>query len=135
MKKYEFLEHPADIKIRVFGKDLPEVFTNAALGMMEIIYGQEVLSEKPSTTTEIRVKAMDLESLMIDWLSDLLYLSDTNDQAYINYKIKDFKENKIIAEVGTCPAKAVDDIKAVTYNELEIEEKNGKWEATVVFDI
>jgi SHS2 domain-containing protein len=133
MKKYEFLDHPADIKIRSFGKDLPELFINSALGMMEFLYGK--VATNYIQTEQIEVKANNLESLLVDWLAEILYLSDTNKRAYLDYKIIEFSKTKIIADVGSQPATAKDDIKAVTYHELSIIQQPDGWQATVVYDI
>ncbi len=137
MKKYEFLEHPADLKIRAFGWDLTELFTNAALAMMEFLYGKNICRDAPRrvSTEMISTQSRDLSSLLVDWLSEILYLSDTNNRAYTEFKINKISETKIEAEVGSYPAKAIEDIKAVTYNELKIEKQDGLWVAEVVFDI
>jgi SHS2 domain-containing protein len=134
MKKYEFLEHPADIKIRAFGKDLPEVFINAALGMMSFLYAkqknQEILSKQ-----KIIITAENLESLLVNWLSELLWLSDTKHVVISDYRIKNLSPNKISASVSLIKAKAKEDIKAVTYNDLLITKKKNFWVAEIVFDI
>ena len=133
MKKYEFLEHPGDIKIRSFGRSLPELFINTALGMMNFLYGEQSV---PLTHSEqITLQAEDLESLLVDWLSEILWLSDTHHRVYTDYKIIELNENKIVADINSGPAKAKDDIKAVTYHELSISKVNSEWTATVVYDI
>lgn len=135
MKRFQMLEHTGDIKMRVSGKDLPELFTNAALGMMAFLYGEEALKLKPAKTETIAVESADLQSLLVDWLSELLYLSDENDRAYTAYHITELTDKKIAANVGSISAEAKDDIKAVTYHELVIEKRDGQLEATIVFDI
>lgn len=133
MDKYQFLEHPAELKIRSQGKDLPELFINSTLGMMAYIYDN--LPTEVNNISKIEIQAQNLEMLLVDWLSEILYLSDTNKQAYIHFKIIEFTPNKIIAEVGSAKAIPQDDIKAVTYNELDIAKKDAHWEAIVVYDI
>jgi SHS2 domain-containing protein len=133
MKTYEFLEHPGDIKIRSYGQSLPELFINTALGMMNFLYGQQKTNLTHSE--RITIKAGDLESLLVDWLSEILWLSDTNHRLYTHYKIIEFDENKIVADVDSGQAKAKEDIKAVTYHELNINKTTDGWTATVVYDI
>ncbi len=135
MKKYEFLEHPADLKIKSFGKDLPELFINSALGMMEFLYGKPTGTARYATTEHIVITSDNLESLLIDWLAEILYLSDSNKRAYLNYKIIEFNNTKIVADAGSRKAIAKDDIKAVTYHELSIIQRKDGWVATVVYDI
>lgn len=134
MQKYDFLDHPSDIKLQVFGRDLEEVFVNAALGMMEFVYGSK---EVDLTEQElIEVEAESLESLLVNWLAEILYLSDTNKRVYLEYRILSFSSNKITALVKSGATLAKDDIKAVTYHDLTIEQmSDGTWRAVVVFDI
>lgn len=134
MKKFEFLDHPAELKIRSFGKDLPELFINTALGMMEYLYGK-IETCVPAKTESVTVEAHDLESLLVDWLAEILWLSDTNKRAYVSYYIKHLTKLEIISEVGSIKAKPINDIKAVTYHELAIIKDNNGWQATVVYDI
>lgn len=133
MKKYEFLEHPGDIKIRSFGQSLPELFINTALGMMDFLYGQQKVDLTHSE--RITIYANDLESLLVDWLSELLWLSDTYKRSYIGYEIINFDNRNITANVNSGEALAKEDIKAVTYHELNISQTNDGWIATVVYDI
>jgi len=48
MKKFEILEHRADLKIKVFGQDLAELFVNAGLAIAEQQTPRAVLKQQPS---------------------------------------------------------------------------------------
>ncbi len=133
MKKYEFLEHPSELKIRSFGKDLSEVFVNSALAMMEFLFGK--VAKDNIQHERLQIEADNLESLLVDWLADILYLSSSKKCIYLDYKVLEFSDNKIVANIGSQKALAKDDIKAVTYHELSISKQNGLWQATVVYDI
>lgn len=132
--KYKILEHPADLKIQVFGKDLKELFSNAALGMANFQFEIKSKSEKGKRDI-VDIKSTDLKALLIDWLSELLYLSDTNNLAYIKFDIKKLTETELEAEVQGFPGEPKDDIKAVTYHGLEIKKVGERWEAIILFDI
>jgi SHS2 domain-containing protein len=133
VKKFEFLEHPSELKIRSFGKGLPDVFVNSALAMMEFLFGK--VPKSKIQYERLEVNANNLESLLVDWLAEILYLSNSKKRIYQNYKVLEFSDRKIIADVGSQKALAKDDIKAVTYHELSISKQNGLWQATVVYDI
>lgn len=135
MKKYEFLEHPSDIKIRAFGSDLPEMFVNAALGMMAFLYGDASSIPSSKKSHKIQIESSNLESSLVDWLSEILWLSDTKHCVCTNIQIIEFGDNKIIADVFFVEATANDDIKAVTYHDLKVEKVGNKWISEVVFDI
>jgi SHS2 domain-containing protein len=71
-KQYEYMEHTADVKFLAYGKTLEEVFENAALAMFNVIIDTDKVSGE--TTREVFLKSPDLEFLLVDWLSELLYL-------------------------------------------------------------
>lgn len=164
MKKYEILEHKADLKIRVFGKTKEELFENAMIGMQSalrpkiknlsriepkvIMRGQKspkdsVLFPKMAGLTgqakikKIRVKSVDLPALFVDFLSEVLYLTQVNKEIYNKVKFKKFSDLELEAEIlGQKVERFEEDIKAVTYYGLDIHQKEGKiWQATVLFDI
>jgi SHS2 domain-containing protein len=131
--KYKFLDHPSELKMQIFGSNLSELFTNAALGMMEYLYSKNELHA--DVFERIEIEAETLEDLLIDWLAEILYLSDSKKHAYVSYHILELSDKKIIAEVGSVRAIAINDIKAVTYSELTIAKKDDSYEAIIVFDI
>ncbi len=135
MKKYELLEHTADLKIRAFGKTKGEVFTNMAIGMFDNIVDEDNLLKDQQVERKIKIESVDLDSLLVDFLSQLLYLSDTNDEIYTDYRLN-ISDYKITGGIKGYKVKRIKlDIKAVTYNDLKIEEKDGQWLFEVVFDI
>jgi len=136
MKKFEILEHKADLKIRVFGKTKEELFLNVLLAMTE---SQKAEKEKPFKTIkrEIKIKSSDLPALLVDFLSEVLYLTQINKEIYNNIKFKKFTDTELEAELpGQKVERFGEDIKAVTYHSLDVHQKeDGTWEATVLFDI
>jgi len=136
MKKFEILEHKADLKIRVFGKTKEELFENAMIGMFE---AAKYESTKQPMTKQIttKIKSVDLPSLLVDFLSEVLYLVETEKLVFEKVEFKKFTENEIEAILIGKPLKRMGvHIKGVTYHELDIsQEKDGTWQATILFDI
>ena len=132
--KFEVLEHKADLKIRAFGKTKKELFTNVLLAMSESQKGENL---SPKVKREIQIKSLDLETLLVDFLSEVLYLSQVNKEIYNEVKFKKFSDTELEAElVGQKVERFGEDIKAVTYHGLEIcQRKDGTWEITILFDI
>lgn len=141
MQKYEILEHPADLKIKASGQDLSEVFVNLALGVASQQLGVDDLggaTANESEWEELVLESESLESLLIDWLNEILYRSDVNQKVYLDFKILQFSESpaKIKTKIrGQKVAQKKSEIKAATYHELEIQKTEGTREATVIFDI
>ena len=141
-KQYEYLDHTADIKFLAYGKTLEEVFENSALAMFNVIIDTDKVSE--GVEREISLKSPDLESLLVDWLSELLYIFEVDEIVF-----KKFQGENITEEEGeySITAQAMGEkyypeshpfeteIKAVTYNQLEITKNADGWKAQIVVDI
>lgn len=140
MPTYEFLEHTADLKIRAFGESLDEVFSNMAKGMFMAITDEALVIKDETVIQDFEMNSVDLPSLLVDYLNQLISLGDTNNEVYDYFELG-------IMQVGNenwslkCRATGYKvsglklEIKAVTYNELKIEEQDGQWIAEVIFDI
>jgi len=135
MKKYETLGHKADLKIRAFGKDKKELFLNMLLAMAES-QKPEIKSDK-KIKREVKIKSIDLAALLVDFLNEVLYLSQVNKEVYLDFKFKKFKDNELEGElIGRKVDGFGEDIKAVTFHNLEVKQtENKNWEGTVLFDI
>jgi SHS2 domain-containing protein len=136
MKKYQILEHKADLKIRVFGKTKEELFENAMIGMFE---AAKYKPTKQLTTKQLttKIKSIDLPSLLVDFLNEVLYLVETKKLVFEKIEFKKFKENEIEATLIGKPLKRMGvHIKGVTYHDLDIhQKKDGTFQATILFDI
>jgi len=132
---YQFLEHTADIRLYARGKALSDLFSAAAFGMTEYLFAEQSAKLRPDQEEEIALTADDLESLLVEWLSKILFLSATNYRAYLKYDFREIDERHAWAVTASSPAEAIREIKAVTYHGLKVQNKNGFWEATITFDI
>lgn len=135
---YEIVEHMADVKIRVWGKTLEEVFTSALRGMNSIMASSfETETGEEGTEREIEVDSSDRSSLLVDFLNEVLSLSQINKEVYTNVVFGECSETYIQAKlIGTEVEEFDEDIKAVTYHIAELKEnENHELEATLVLDI
>ena len=134
VRRYEEVEHTADACIRAFGRDLPELFANAAHGMFDLLADMEKLH--PTIEREVSLEASDLESLLVDWLGELLYLREAHGEVYKEFEITTLSstELKAVAKGGKGFVPRMD-IKAVTYHDLKIEKIEEGYVATIVFDV
>jgi len=141
-KQYEYLDHTADIKFLAYGKTLEEVFENAALAMFNVIINTEKVSG--DTARAIFLKSPDLESLLVDWLSEILYIFEVDEIVFRKFRVENIKEEEgeysITAQAlgenyypESHPFET--EIKAVTYNQLEITKTADGWKAQIVVDI
>lgn len=139
MKKYEYLDHTADLKIRAYGKTLEEAFANAALAGFDFLTDTTKVEKK--IKKKIKISASRVESLLYDFLEELLFLTDT--AGFILSEIKDMKIKEDKAFTLECTAlgdhyKKYDvkgNIKSVTYSEMLIDKKPDEFVIEVVLDI
>lgn len=138
MKKFSFIEHTADMKFQAFGKTLGEAFENSSLAMFNVMYSGRV-SKK--IKKNIHVSGKDYESLLYNFLEQLLFLIDTENFFLSSCKVK-IKENErgkeLEAELIGDNVKNYEtniDVKAVTYNDMFVRQAKGKWVCQVVIDV
>ena len=132
--RFEELDYVADVGIRAYGQNLHELFANAAYGMFSLMV--EIDGLVSTTEHEISVSAADRETLLMDWLAELLYLYDTTGEVFISFDVVEVSDTRVRANVyGTFLARPHLEIKAVTYHDLRVEETDSGYAATVVFDV
>lgn len=124
---YELIEHTADVAVKAYGRDLSEMFANAALGMFNVM--TDTSTVKSVGEYKVEVESADLEGLLVDWLTELLYLFDTQ-EVFMRECDVSIDGNKLSASVRgenldreRHPLKS--DVKAATYHMLEINEEEG----------
>jgi SHS2 domain-containing protein len=138
-KRFEFLEHTADLYVAAYGESLEEAFENAAAAMFE---GMTELDKiKPQVEDKLEVEGHDKQALLYNWLEALLLKFETENKLYSRFKIAHiektstglkltarikgelFDPNHHLSKVG---------VKAVTYHQMEIAE-NKKQGVTIKF--
>ena len=138
--KYKFIPHTADIKFKAFGGGFEKCFGNAGYALKEIICKDKV---KNKIKKEFSVKGKDFESLLYNFLEELLFLFETENFIWGRFKIKievknKGKDLKLDAEVLGDKANKYEletHIKAITYNEMYVKETDKGWESQVVLDV
>lgn len=135
MPAYEILPHTADYKIRAYGITREELFANAMRGMFA---NYKAADGVPQIRREIKVEAGDIAALLVDFLSEALVLSDSNNEVYTDVAFTKFSDVELEGTLVGTPLKDVegDEIKAVTYYGLEVKQREDRvWETTIIFDI
>ena len=138
MEKFRVVEHMADIGLEAFGRSLNEVFQNAAFGMFRISCSnlEDVLGKK---CLDVELEADNKESLIVEWLNELLYLFETEKILFATFDIIEVTEKELHArvcgeEIDLSRHEIETQIKACTYHMTEVT-KNELWHAKVLFDV
>jgi SHS2 domain-containing protein len=132
--RFEEVEHTADLALKVHGHSLEEIFVNAACGLFSLMADLENLSL--SVSREVHLGAPDRESLLVDWLNELLYLHEVEEEIYTRFEIETLSSTALSAIVWGAKVTASKlTVKAATFHDLEIRETEGGYMTTVVFDV
>jgi len=139
-RDFEFLEHVADLRFMAYGKSLNDCFQNSAKAMFSAISDMKSIDEKDMK--RIALKAEDLEVLLHDFLSELLFLFETKGLLFKKFHVsidrnKGYRLKAELYGEKFNPKKheIKTEIKAVTYHEMLIERRNKEWVAEVLCDI
>jgi SHS2 domain-containing protein len=135
---YEFLDHTGDLGIRVWAADVTGVFQEAARALFDII--TDIDKVEVHVNRKVMVEASTLEELLVAWLNELLYLYEVKGLLFCDFALIEINKGSVR---GVARGEEFDEgrhaiktsIKAVTYHQLEIKEKDGRWQARVIFDI
>ena len=132
---FEVVEHTADWALRVTGRDMAALLANAALGMSSLLVAD--LKMLPNDEERrIELEAFDAETLLVDWLSELAYLAESEQLVFRDFHLSQVTDNRMTAIIrGGRPAELLKHIKAVTYHNLAIKLIARGLEATIVFDV
>lgn len=137
-KRYEEIPHTADWSFRAYGRDLNELFENAAYAMfaLEGAIPLDAETRMPEVTRAVEVSGVDYESVLVNWLNELLYLQDTHQETFFRFQVDDLSPESLRARVyGRSNANIDKLVKAATFHDLKIEQTPGGWQAVLVVDV
>ena len=138
MKRFEVLDHTADIGLVIYGEDLRELFDNAGEAFFHLI--TDLRKVKRRVERRIDIGGESLDRLMVDWLSELLYLHDVENLLFRGFKVESVGEGGLKAIVEGEPFQEgvhviKTEVKAVTYHQIEVRQEEGRWRARVILDL
>jgi SHS2 domain-containing protein len=135
---YEYIDHTADLGFKARGATLDDMFVNAAQALFRVIVSPESVLAKEERFVDVRASALD--SLLISWLNELIYLFDVERLLLCHFKMNTMSDRHVESVVqGEC----VDllrhtiktGVKAVTYHQVYVEKRHGLWESQVFLDL
>jgi len=133
---FEELPHTADVKIRVLADTPGALFSDACMALMQVMYGND---RRPGTTKEISLDAPDIESLLSDFLSEVLYISEvdgfviahaevTIERLHLKATLDGELFDPLRHNKGT-------EVKGISYSGLVIQKEPGGYTLEILFDV
>jgi SHS2 domain-containing protein len=138
---YHFFDHTGDIAVALTGATRDALFASAAAAFTDSI--TPLHGVEPRRPEEVAMAAPEIDLLLVDFLSELLYRFDTRRWLTRHADIDVRERDDAWTLIGTLRGERLDEarhpvkilIKAVTYHGLKVVERDGEWSANVVFDI
>jgi SHS2 domain-containing protein len=135
---FEEISHTADWSLRVWAADLSTLFVDSAKGMTSLSGIR--LVKKPRIMRTFSMSATDKESLLVSFLSELVFYAEQDHLAFDHFDLKlDYDSSQpchLSAALGGAPILSIDKaIKAVTYHNLHIHRTARGYEVEIVFDV
>ena len=135
---FEILEHTADIGFRAWGRTREEMFENAALALESVAVDVEEV--EPRTPYPIAATGEDEESLLVNWLSEVLFYLDGRRVAMRRFRVEQLTASQVVGQGWGEPRDAERPrsklvVKGVTYHQLRIMRTGDGWSAEVYLDI
>jgi SHS2 domain-containing protein len=138
MPDFEILEHTADIGIRARGETVAQLFAAAAIAVQSVAVESEGV--EPRNVYPISVSGEDTESLLVNWLNEVIYYLDARRVVFARFEILHLNGREVRAEGYGEPwdprrhrVKLV--VKAATWHQLKVEQRDGRWVAQIFLDI
>ena len=135
---FEIIDHTADVGVIVYGADVKELFSNAALALFSLITEPESLEEK--LHVDLKVSGEETDSLLVEWLNELIYFFDVKHVLFKRFDIESLTRNELKA---TCYGEDFDPmkhkikigVKAATYHMLSLDKKRDGYKAQIILDV
>jgi SHS2 domain-containing protein len=136
-KDFEIINHTADVGIIAYGADMSQAFANAARALFSLITELDDVAEV--IHRDIELTATDVESLLVEWLNELVYQFDTESILFKRFDIIQLNNTQLKArgygeKVDSSRHKLKIGVKAATYHMLKVDKGDG-CRVQVLFDI
>ena len=140
MGQWQTFDHTADLGLRIHAPDLTDLFRTAGEGLFDIILANRA-QVNPVDRVEVSLSADSVETLLIDWLNELIFLSETGHRFFNRFDVTvDPDGHRLSAVVygePIDPARHVIDheVKAATRHGVSVLHEQGAWSAELILDI
>ena len=136
---YREIEHTADVGFELTAADLESAFELAAAAMFDLVCDLDTVAGTVRRTVRASAREGDTESLMVRWLSELLYVLAAEGLLLSAFDVRELADGRIEAVVAGEPLDRErhaikSDIKAATYHDLAVEQSDSGWLVRVIFD-
>jgi protein archease len=135
---FETFEHTADMGLRVRAVELSQLFEEAAQALFSAIV-EKLEAVEAKECLEVELQNEDIALLLFDWLKELLYRFDAEHRVYRKFQVEvkgTILHGKALGErLDLSRHTLLNEVKAITYHGLRVEQTQHGWLAEVIIDI
>lgn len=133
---FEELPHTADVKIRARAPSLESLFSEALEALMSVMYGND---RRGGMKRRITIEAEDNESLLADFLSEVLFVSEVDGLVFSRADIS-LEKGKLCAALEGEPFDPSrhaggTEVKGISYSGLAISHDTNGYILDILFDV
>lgn len=136
---FRYIDHTADRGVEATASALPELFEAVAHAAFSLMADPPAV--QPSIERVWKLQADDLESLLVEWLRELLFAFEVDGVFWVDFRVEQVEETRAALKATTLGVPVSDVklhgavVKAATYHGLEVRRTNSTWHAQVIFDV
>lgn len=132
---HQYVDHTSEIGLQVQAPSFPELLAEAGRGLARLML-REVPAEAEGETREIEVSSHDRESLLVDWLNEILYVAETGLWVPLEFEVLEATDSRLrVRARGVTVEVSPSMVKAATFHGLEVVETADGVSAEVILDV
>jgi SHS2 domain-containing protein len=132
---HSFVEHTSEVELHLHAPSLAALFIEAGQAVAELMLAE---GEQAAATVvaEVEVNAPDRAALLAAWIDELVFCAETRKAVFVGFAIRRIDECVVAARIRGIPEPVIKTaVKAATFHDLRVEQRDGGWVATVVLDV
>lgn len=132
---HRFVDHTSEIGLQVEAGSFGELLAEAGRGLARLML-REVPAEAEGETREIEASSHDRESLLVDWLNEIVFVAETGLWIPLDFEVLEVSDTRIRARArGVIVAVSPSMVKAATFHGLQVLETADGLAAEVILDV
>jgi SHS2 domain-containing protein len=132
---YRWVDHTAELELQLEAATEEGIFAEALAALGELLGERSSGAPGDPARHEVSASAPDRPTLLAEWLSELVFLAETEQLIAERVDALDLSGDQLDATVSGTRASPPHLVKAVTYHRLEMHEQDETWRARVVLDV
>jgi SHS2 domain-containing protein len=134
--RHRFDDHTSEVELTIDADSLPELFAEAARALAELMLGAPPPAPPDPRTVRVTVRSADRPSLLVDWLNELIYRTETSHTVFTEVDVVRLEAGEIVADLRGLPEpELAGEVKAATLHDAQVRPQGTGFRGHVVLDV